>query len=63
LLRRGFPEALSILTSSKQSRIAINAILARLAKLGFNLAITTFQISNSENQYNDLGRYKCPMAD
>jgi hypothetical protein len=33
--------------SSEQSRVAINAIRARLTILGFNLAITTFQISNA----------------
>jgi hypothetical protein len=33
--------------SSGQSRVAINAIRARLTILGFNLAITTFQINNT----------------
>jgi len=33
--------------SSEQFRVAINAIRARLTILGFNLAITTFQISNT----------------
>ena len=32
--------------SSERSRVAINAIRARLTILGFNLAITTFQINN-----------------
>ena len=32
--------------SSEQFRVAINAIRARLTILGFNLAITTFQINN-----------------
>jgi hypothetical protein len=33
--------------TSEPSRVAINAIRARLTVLGFNLAITTFQISNT----------------
>jgi hypothetical protein len=33
--------------SSERPRVAINAIRARLTILGFNLAITTFQISNT----------------
>jgi hypothetical protein len=33
--------------STEQSRVAINAIRARLTILGFNLAITTFQINNT----------------
>jgi hypothetical protein len=33
--------------SNEQPRVAINAIRARLTVLGFNLAITTFQINNT----------------
>ena len=33
--------------SSEQPRVAVNAIRARLTILGFNLAISTFQISNT----------------
>ena len=33
--------------SIERARVAINAMRARLTILGFNLAITTFQISNT----------------